>query len=436
MMSLPETIVNAIKTLENRGYQTYLVGGCVRDMLLDRPVQDYDLLTAASLEEIEATFSKTIPIGAQHGSLVAMLDGYKIDINTMQNENAKNLGNRSSLENNLAGRDFAINAMAMDLDGNLYDPWQGRQDLQNRIIRATCNQAQALFGQDPLRMLRAIRIASVYGFMIEPNTYAAIPACHQLLAQAAPERIREELSRILLSKRPAQGIRMLQECALLDYIIPEMLPMVGMDQRNFRHHLDLFEHSLAVLEGVPARLNVRLAALLHDIGKPDCFTVDEDGVGHFYGHHLEGIGISQTVLKRLKYDHHTINDVSTLVGAHMSRYAKLRNVSLKKLIMQVGQDNLQDLFDLQQADIIASAPPCDFSQLEKMVEDTGKILCEGLPLEMKDLAVNGTDLIDLGYTPGPLLGTVLNELMDLVLEDPSQNQRENLLQAARQRLYL
>lgn len=435
MINLPEIIINAINTLSSRGYETFLVGGCVRDILLHREPQDYDLLTSASLAEIEAAFPKTIAVGAQHGSIIVMMDGFKIDINTMQSDQLIKYTARSSLENDLARRDFSINAMAMDLDGELYDPWHGQQDLHNNLIRATCDQAHILFNEDPLRMMRAIRLACVYGFTIEKHTHAAILACHELLIQAAQERIREELNRILVSKRPAQGIRMLQQCGLLPYVIPEMEAMVGMDQRNFRHHLDLFEHSLAVLEGVPPRLNVRLAALLHDIGKPACFTVDEEGVGHFYGHHLEGIGTSQKILKRLKYDHHTVNDVSTLIGAHMSRYAKLRNVSLKKLIMQVGEENLQDLFDLQKADIIGSAPPCDFSQLDQMMEDTRKILREGLPLEMKDLAVNGTDLIDLGYAPGPLLGVVLNDLMELVLEDPSQNQREVLLKIARQKLF-
>ena len=435
MMILPEPLLNVINTLDERGYQTFLVGGCVRDMLLCREPLDYDLLTSASLEEIEASFSKTVAIGARYGSLLVIVDGLKIDISTMQADRSITLAtNRSSLEKDLAGRDFSINAMALDLRGNIYDPWSGQQDLQNKIVRATRNRARELFSEDPLRMMRAIRIFSVYGFTIEPHTYGAIIECHHLLAQVALERIREELNRILLSERPAQGIRMLQECGLISYIIPELAPMVGLDQRNFRHNRDLFEHTLAVLEGVPHRLNVRLAALLHDIGKPICFTVDEGGIGHFYGHHLEGIGICQKILKRLKYDQQTINDVSMLVGAHMSRYAKLRDASLKKLIKQVGQDNLQDLFALQKADIIGSAPPYDFSELDKMESDTSKILGEGLPLEIKDLAVNGTDLITLGYAPGPVLGAVLSELLELVLDDPTKNQRANLLKIARQRL--
>lgn len=435
MIVLPERLLNVINTLDKRSYQTFLVGGCVRDMLLFREPLDYDLLTSASLEEIQAVFSKTVSIGARHGSLLVFVDDLRIDISIFQLAQSKtSLTNRSHLENDLARRDFSINAMAMDLNGNIYDPWGGQQDLQDRILRATRNMAPDIFREDPLRMMRAIRFSLTYDFTIESQTCAAIKEYHHLLAQVAPERIREELNHILASEHPAQGIRMLQEYGLLPYIIPELALMVGVDQRNVRHDRDLFEHSLAVLEGVPARLNVRLAALLHDIGKPNCFTIDEAGIGHFYGHHMEGADISQEILKRLKYDQQTINDVSMLVGAHMSRFAKLRNASLKKLIKQVGRNNLQDLFDLQKADIIGSAPPYNFSELDQMEKDIKEILEEGDPLEMKDLAVNGSDLIKLGYVPGPVLGEVLNDLLELVLNDPAKNQRTILLEIASQRL--
>ncbi len=375
MLVIPEALLNVINTLGQGGHQCFLVGGFVRDMLLHREPQDYDLLSSASIEEIQAAFSNTVSIGARHGSLLLLMDDIRIDVSSFQSEQSQTWAtNRSRLENDLARRDFSINAMAMDPNGNIYDPWGGQQDLQDRILRATCNMAAALFSEDPLRMMRAIRLALVYDFTIEPQTYSSIMAYHHLLAEVAPERIREELNRILCSEHPAQGIRILQECGLMHYIIPEMELMVGLDQKNFRHDRDLFEHSLAVLEGVPARLNVRLAALLHDIGKPSCFTVDEEGIGHFYGHHMAGIGISQEILKRLKYDRQTVNDVSMLVGAHMSRFARLREASLKKLIKQVGEDNLQDLFDLQKADIIGSAPPYNFSELDQMEVEIKEIL--------------------------------------------------------------
>jgi tRNA nucleotidyltransferase (CCA-adding enzyme) len=279
-------------------------------------------------------------------------------------------------------------------------------------------------------MMRAIRFAAVFDFQICTATYTAILKLNHLLEEVARERVRDELNHILISEHASQGIRSLQDSGLMPYIIPELEAMVGLDQRNFRHNRDLFEHSLAVLDRVPARLNVRLAALLHDIGKPVCFTVDENGVGHFYNHHLAGMQISQKILKGLKYDGQTIGDVSKLVGAHMTRFAKLRNSSLKQLITHLGENNLIDMYDLQKADILGSAPPYDFSELEQMQLEISNILYSQQPLELKDLAVSGKDLIAFGYTPGPMLGETLQKLLAVVLENPDHNRREFLLQLA------
>jgi len=254
---------------------------------------------------------------------------------------------------------------------------------------------------------------------------------NHLLAGVACERIRDEFNIIITSERSAEGIRGLQTSGLMTHIIPEMEAMVGFDQRNFRHDRDLFEHSLAVLEGVPASIDVRLAALLHDIGKPVCFTVDQNGVGHFYNHHMAGMEITQTILKRLKYDGQTIKNVSNLVGSHMTRYAKLRSSSLKQLIKQVGENNLDRMYELQKADILGSAPPFDFSELEKMQQEIDNILDTKQPLTIKDLAVNGDDLVTIGYTAGIMMGETLQKLLLIVLENPEQNQRELLLEMAR-----
>jgi len=324
--------------------------------------------------------------------------------------------------------------MAMNVSGRIYDPWGGQTDLKNRVLSATGNQAQERFSEDPLRMMRAIRFCTAYGLDIIPATYEMILKYHHLLNKVSGERVREELNRILLSNQPALGIRMLLESGLMHYIIPELEAMVGFDQRTFRHNRDLLEHSLAVLEGVPPRLNVRLAALLHDIGKPACFTIDEDGKGHFYGHHLEGMTVCREILQRLRYDKQTSENVSLLVGEHMSRFSRLRNASIKKLIMRVWKHNLQDLLDLQRADIIGSAPPYDFSELEIMEAEIKRILMEMQPLEIKDLAVNGSDLIAMGFVPGPALGEALQGLLEIVLEDPGKNQKDMLLEIARHTL--
>ncbi|HPF20357.1 MAG TPA: CCA tRNA nucleotidyltransferase [Syntrophomonas sp.] len=428
MKDWPEYIRFIFDKLLAHGYEVFAVGGCVRDMIAGIKPQDYDMVCSASLEQISQIFSRTLTVGARYGTVIVLIDRHPVELSTYRKVELNQ--KVTALEMDLAGRDFSINAMAMDVNGIIYDPWGGQADLKAGLIRATGDRAEVLFADDPLRMMRAIRFSVTYDYQIAESTCAALLKLNHLLAGIAWERIREELNRILTSDRPAQGIRKLQTGGLMAYIIPELEVMVGFDQRNFRHNKDLFEHSLAVLEGVPGQIDVRLAALLHDIGKPACFTIDENGVGHFYNHHQAGMEMTRRILERLKYDQQTITNVSLLVGSHMTRYAKLRNSSLKQLIKQVGEDKLDSLYTLQRADIMASAPPFDFSELDKMQQAIDFILDTNQPLSIKDLAVSGTDLLTIGYAPGPFLGETLQRLLEFVLEDPSQNQRELLLHMA------
>ncbi len=432
MIFIPEYIVTLFNTLGQAGHQAFLVGGCVRDRLLGLEPHDYDLASSASPEEISRYFSKTVPVGARHGTVLVLLEGQGVEITTFKGSCSLHPPDLAgTLEEDLARRDFSINAMAMDAHGKVYDPWGGQRDLADRILRATRDKPDERIMEDPLRMMRAIRLSIDYDLTIEPATWDSILRNNSLLAEVSMERIRDELNRILLSKQPAQGLRMLQQSGLMDGFIPELALMAGFDQRNFRHDKDLFEHSMAVLDGVPPRLKVRLAALLHDIGKPASFTLDEKGIGHFYGHHLEGIGISKQILQRLKYERQVVEDVSRLVGAHMTRFAHFRDAPLKKLIVQLGESNLEDLFALQRADILGSAPPFEFDDLNKMEQDVQDILMDGAAMELKDLAVKGSDLIALGYSSGPAIGEGLAKLLELVLDDPSRNDRDILLNIAR-----
>lgn len=418
--------------LESAGYPCFLVGGCVRDILLGKPPHDYDLVTPATVEEIKSCFGRVFTIGEKYGTLGVPAGSNLIEISTFRGK--PGIDSCAALKEDLGARDFTINAMAIDRRGILHDPWDGEHDLACRIIRATGGKAARLFSDDPLRMLRAIRLFAVYGFSIEAGTWEDILQLKGLLVLSAPERIREEFNRILLSERPAQGVRMLYQSGLLQFIIPELVTAAGFDQRSHHHDRDVLEHSLAALENTSPRLQLRLAALLHDVAKPACFSLDEAGKGHFYGHHLVGTKMAANIMARLRYDSHTIENVALLVGAHMSRFEKVRDRPLKKLIIQVGQNNIEDLLELQRADIIASAPPCDFTSLDRMEEDIRRIIQEGLPLRMSDLAVNGDDLIALGYRPGPEVGRTLNTLLEIVLDDPLRNDRDLLLEMARSRL--
>ncbi|MDD4238480.1 MAG: HD domain-containing protein [Desulfotomaculaceae bacterium] len=422
-MEMPAYLVKVISTLKQNGYQAFVVGGCVRDILMGNEPADYDVATSATVQEIRSLFRKTVPTGEKHGTVAVLIDGFTVEVSTFK---SYELGESSTgLEQDLSLRDFTVNAMAVDENGSLYDPFGGKQDLLNKIIKSPRNEPEQRFMEDPLRMLRAIRFCSTFGFSMYPDTYQAITKHYALLQKVAPERIRGELNLILLSGLPALGIRLMLETGLLQQVLPEAV--AGFAQRSIRHNKNVFEHTLAVVEGVPSRLKVRLAALLHDIGKPNTFSIDENGVDHFYGHHLEGQKMVENILRRLKYDNKTIGDVSVLVGEHMSRYPKVRNSSFKKLINRVGKHNLEDLFDLQKADIMGAAPPYDFSELDDIQAGINQILSERLPMSIKDLAVKGDDLIEIGFEPGPELGRVLDLLLEEVLEDPDKNERAILL---------
>ena len=431
-MQIPAYVFKVTNTLKQNGKQALLVGGCVRDLLMGSEPADYDVATSATTQEIVSLFRKTVPIGERHGTIAVLIDGFTVEVSIFKGY-AHEEG-LAGLEQDLSLRDFTVNAMAVDENGSLYDPFGGQEDLKKKIIRSPRNEPEQRFIEDPLRMMRAIRFCSSFGFSLHPNTYKAIAKKHALIQKVAPERIRKELNRILISDRPSRGIRLLLETGLLQHVMHEVMSMVDFDQRNKRHNKDVFEHTMAVLEAVPSRLNVRLAALLHDIGKPLTFSIDEYGVGHFYGHHLEGRKIVESLMNRLKYDNKTIEDVSVLVVEHMSRFPKIRDASLKRLVNRVGEHNLDDLFDLQKADILGSSPPFDFSELDAMREGIDRILNEKSPMRKKDLDIKGYDLIAIGFQPGPEMGKVLEALLDVVLEDPDKNDRATLLKMAEEYL--
>ncbi|OPX85499.1 MAG: CCA-adding enzyme [Pelotomaculum sp. PtaB.Bin104] len=447
-MRIPDGVAKIIRTLKQQGHQVFVVGGCVRDLLLGSEPADYDLATSATASEIASYFPKTVPIGEKHGTIAVLIDGFSVEVSTFKwvapaasaerggstagKGDAPGTGRSSlsGLEQDLALRDFTINAMAIDASGTLIDPFGGADDLRQQVLRSPSDEAEQRIIEDPLRMLRAVRFCCTLGFSMSRSVYEAIVKRYDLLQRVAPERVREELNRILLSERPAKGIRLLLETGLLGQVMPEAVLMAGFEQYSKHHDKDVFEHAMAVLEASPPRLAVRLAALLHDIGKPRTFSIDKKGAGHFYSHHQAGGSMAIEILKRLKYDNKTIEKVSMLVAEHMSRFPKVRDKTLKRLISRVGEDNLADLFDLQRADILGSAPPYDFSLLEAMRVEIARILSEKQPLRVQDLAINGHDLLALGFSPGPEIGRLLERLLAEVLENPEKNNPAVLLKMA------
>jgi len=431
MMYLPDYVLEMLKTIRSTNQEAYLVGGCVRDILMAQEAADYDITTTATIDQLKQLFPRVIPVGEKHGTVIVLSpDGQRVEVSALKSR-CQRYEQAATLEDDLRLRDFTINAMAMDEKGRIIDPYGGRTDLKHKMIRSPLGESQDRFREDPLRMMRAVRFAVTLGFALDEDLHRDMMVNAPLICDVAVERVRSELDRILVSDYPAQGMRLMNETGLLRYILPEVQAMVGFEQRNFRHDKDIFEHSLAALDAVPPRLKVRLAALLHDVGKPVTFTIDANGVGHFYNHHLEGSKIAADLLGRLKYDKQMIEDVSRLVAAHMSRFAQLKDNGLIKLVRSISERNWQDLLDLQKADIVSSAPPYDFSGINAMQEDYDRILREKRPMDLKDLTINGRDLIALGYKPGPAMGELLKHLLEVVLNDAQQNRKEILIDLAR-----
>lgn len=428
-----------IDKLQDCGYEAYAVGGCIRDSLLGRIPKDWDICTDALPEQILEVFKghKTIPTGLQHGTVTVMLNNigyeittYRIDGKYLDNRHPEMVTFTSHIDDDLSRRDFTINAIAYNQINGLVDPFDGNIDLANKTIRAV-GDANERFQEDALRMMRAIRFACQLGLDICPSTKYGIIQNKELINNVSKERIRDELCKILISNQPSRGIILLKETGLLQEVLPEVQRLVNFDQRNPNHDKNVFDHTMAVLNHTSNNLIVRLSALLHDIGKPDTFSIDDRGIGHFYHHHVEGEIIAEQILRRLKFDNETIKSVCILVREHMSRYSKLRCKSIKKFINRVGVKNLDNLFELQIADISGSKAPHDFSNVYEMKEKVEEILNQEQPLAIKDLTINGYDLMKMGIKPGKKMGEILNYLLEQVLESPELNTKEQLLKIIR-----
>jgi tRNA nucleotidyltransferase (CCA-adding enzyme) len=433
---IPDDVNLIIRTFYENGFEAHIVGGCVRDCILERNPNDWDITTNALPEDIIKLFSHTVPTGIKHGTITIVMNSdnyevttYRIDGEYSDNRHPDEVVFTKSLKEDLSRRDFTINAMAYNHTSGLIDPFDGLGDVKNKTVRCV-GDADKRFNEDALRMIRAVRFASQLKFQIETNTFAAIAHNYQLIKNVSIERIREELTKILLCEKPSTGMIALKDSGLLSLILPELIPCIDFEQRNPHHDKTVFNHILSVLDNSPQHLIIRLAALLHDIGKPHCFSLDEKGIGHFYSHELKSADIAEALLKRFKFDNNTIKRVKILVLEHMHRYSKLKTSSIKKFINRVGLENIDDLFELQSADIKGSTPPFDLSDIEYMKIEVQKILNQNQPLTTKDLQIDGSDIMALGYNPGKIIGEILNFLLEEVLENPGLNTKEELMKLA------
>ncbi|HEX3044257.1 MAG TPA: CCA tRNA nucleotidyltransferase [Bacillota bacterium] len=430
---IPQAVTAIINTLQTHGFPSFLVGGCVRDLLLGKAPKDYDICTKAKPEEVKALFPKVIDTGIKYGTVTVLMNELAVEVTTYRKVVTYAGGPRASMieygsdaREDVVKRDFTINGLLFD-GSQVVDYVQGIPDIRQGLIRAIEAPA-ARFTEDPLRMMRAVRFCSQLGFELEASTLEAITAEADLITRASPERIRDELVKILLSDRPAAGLRLLYRTGLLKWVLPELERCQGFNQRNPRHSLDVFDHTLAVVENVPGALVLRLAALLHDVGKPLTFSVGEDGIGHFYGHDRKSSELAVEILSRLRFDHKTIDSVALLVKEHMRRLQSPSKSALKRLINRVGAELVFSLLDLQIADIKRPETLQEAGQLEELKNQVRSILDENEPIGFKALAINGHDLKTLGINPGVQMKEILSFLLEQVIDHPELNNRERLLE--------
>lgn len=435
-MFLPQTIQQCLLALEQAGHAAYVVGGCVRDHCLGLTPQDYDMCTSATPEQTEEIFRdhRLVLAGKKHGTIGVVTEEGVVEITTFRMEGDYR-DNRHpdwvafvpEVEKDLARRDFTVNAMAYSPTRGYADPFGGREDLKNKLLRAVGEPRQR-FREDSLRILRGIRFAVRYSLDVEKNTLEAMGTEAHLMDNLARERVFEELSKLLPLLNAEDLIRF---GPILASVIPELQPMLGFDQRSPHHAYDLYTHVAHVVAGVPAELTLRWAALLHDIGKVPTFTQDETGRGHFYGHAPKGAEMAGEVLRRLKAPTALRQQVALLIEKHMTRLQPDKK-QLRRQIGRLGWETVEQILLLQEADMGSkgtgeSDDPAIFAAIRQVMEEIRR---EDSCLSLKDLAVKGSDLMALGFA-GKEIGQMLNRLLDQVLEENLPNDRKILLSWAK-----
>ena len=431
---IPEQVNSILESLQKAGYEAYVVGGCVRDALLGREPHDWDITTSALPTEVKNVFPRTVDTGLQHGTVTVLCGGTGYEVTTFRvdgvyedGRHPKEVTFTPSLKEDLRRRDFTINAMAYNNASGLVDLFGGQQDLENGVVRAVGDPVQR-FTEDALRIMRAIRFSAQLGYEIEPGTLKAAEILAPNLQKISSERIREELEKTLVSDRP-ELLRTAWAAGITKEFIPEFDRCMETDQINPHHCYTVGEHILKGVSLVRKDRILRITMFLHDIAKPICHTVDEEGIDHFRGHAEVGCNLAKTILQRLKYDNATIRKVTTLVKYHDTQI-RLTEPSVRKAVVMTGADLFPLLLEVKQADFLAQST---FQREEKQEKfDTlraiyERVLERGDCLSLRELAVNGSDLIETGVKPGREVGNILARMFEEVLNVPEHNNKEYLL---------
>ena len=433
-MYLPENALTCIRLLKEAGYPCYAVGGCVRDALLGKTPHDYDLCTAARPDEIKRIFAAygQIHAGEKHGTIGILFPGSEVyEITTFRTEGSYADSRHpdwvdfvTEVEADLARRDFTVNAMAYAPDTRVVDPFGGQADLERKTLRAV-GDPRRRFSEDALRILRGVRFSVTYGLTPDPETAAAMTELAPLMDKLARERVFDELCKLILHIRPQQ---MLDFAPILTQVIPELAPCIGFDQRNPHHIYDIYTHTAHVVDAVPPSLPLRWAALLHDIGKPDCFSLDEEGCGHFYGHADTSAQLADAILRRLKAPNDLRQQAVVLIRQHMTKIPPERK-AVRRWLARLGPEIMEQLLLLQQADTGGKgvARPDKLERFAAIRALMQTIQAENACLKVTDLAVSGHDLMALGYS-GPAIGKALSALLEAVLNEEIPNEKAPLLE--------
>ncbi|MDY4766948.1 MAG: HD domain-containing protein [Treponema sp.] len=452
-IKIPDILKKMNEIFAQHGYKAYLVGGAVRDMLMGKEPHDWDVTTDATPEQVMSIFRKVIPTGIAHGTVTVHFMKNEIEVTTFRTESDYSDGRHpdkveytGNIEEDLSRRDFTINAIASYLgNGTITDPFHGRDDIKRKVIRTVGNPLER-FSEDGLRPVRAVRFSAQLGFEIERETLKAIsePEILKKTSGISLERFRDEFLKLMKAEKPSAGLKLMEESGILDIFIPEFKKCRGCIQGDFRgyHQFDVLDHLFYACDGAPAsKQNVRLAALFHDIGKPDVKRVIPTPQGEqftFYNHEAKSQQITKEILFRLKFSNAEISNICHLVVNHMFNYTQdWTDAAVRRFLAKIQAENLEDLYDLRLADIYGmnNAPvrgqdSRTIALLNELKDRISKETEKNSVLSLKQLAVNGKDLMKNGISAGKDLGFVLNQLLETVLEDPSQNEKEQLIKIA------
>lgn len=439
---VPPDVFTIADKLRAAGRRAWIVGGCVRDSILGKPVSDWDVATDAVPAELVKVFPRAIPTGLQHGTVTVVMHGQHYEVTTLRGESTYSDGRRpdavhfvGEIEADLARRDFTVNAIAVDPEsGALVDPFGGAKDIERKVLRAV-GKASERFSEDGLRVLRAARFSATLEFELDPDTFAAIEPTLGTFRKVSAERVRDEWVKTMKAKRPSRAFDVMRRSGILGVTCPELLEGYGMEQNKW-HTFDVWGHAMACMDACVGDPVLRIAALLHDVGKPRTRELSEKTKDYtFYDHDRVGAEIAAPICERLRFSNDERQRIVSLVRHHLFHYDGWSDAAVRRWIRRVGKDRIEDLYALNEADVRGKAPSVpdeSFDALRALKAHVEKVLAEGAALSTRDLAIDGNVLMkELGIRPGRIIGVILEALLEEVTADPAKNDRAVLLDLAR-----